>query len=184
VALRPGSGAPGPARADDRDWGRIYRSALFPLIIIVLLVYLASQTILPTGPDADEIAYSEAKAIVEDRPQTVQNVVFQPGSKRLEMELTDGRRLEAHYPSDLSALEFERLLDQRGIRHESRGSGDGDSALWSILIYLLPFVLFMGFWVFLMRRSQEKGADRRRGEWEGEPRGQADDTGTHPDAYR
>jgi ATP-dependent Zn protease len=150
----------------------------------VLLVYLASQTILPTGPDADEIAYSEAKAIVEDRPQTVQNVVFHPGSKRLEMELTDGKKVEARYPSDLSALEFERLLDAQGIRHESRASGDGDSARWSILTYLLPFALFMGFWVFLMRRSQGRGRDGRIGELEGEARGQADDTGTHPDRYR
>jgi cell division protease FtsH len=144
----------------------------------VLLVYLASQTLLGDDGDADEIAYSEAKAIAEDRPRTVQNVIFHPGSKRLEMELTDGTNVETRYPSDLSALEFERLLDQQGIRHESRGSGDGSSAWWSILTYLLPFVLFMGFWVFLMRRSQEKARNGRRGESEPE----TEDRG--PDRYR
>ncbi len=178
MALRPDSGLPGPARTDERDWRRIYRSGLFPLIIIVLLVYLASQTLLGDDGHADEIAYSEAKAIAEGRPQTVRNVIFHPGSKTLEMELTDGTKVEAHYPSDLSALEFERLLDQQGIRHESQGSGNGSSAWWSILTYLLPFVLFFGFWVFLMRRSQEKARNGRRGE--GEP--EAEDRG--PDPYR
>jgi cell division protease FtsH len=100
------------------------------------------------------------------------------------MELTDGTNLETHYPSDLSALEFERLLDQQGIRHESRVSGDGDSAWWSILTYLFPFLLFMGFWVFLMRRGQGNDPDRRRGDSEAEPRGQADDPGTYRDPYR
>jgi ATP-dependent Zn protease len=130
----------------------------------VLLVYLAGQTFLDDGDGGDggdEIAYSEAKAIAEDRPQTVQNVVFHPNSKTLEMELTDGRK---------------------GIRHESRKAGG--SAWWSIITYLLPFVLFMGFWVFLMKRSQEKASDRRRGEWEAEAQSEADDPGKYGDRYR
>ena len=149
----------------------------------MLLVYLAGQTVLDDGPDADEIAYSEAKAIAENRPQTVRNVVFFPGSNKLEMELADGQKVEARYPSDLSALEFERALDERGIRHESRGGGGG-TAWWPILTYLFPFLLFMGFWVFLMRRHQEKAADRRRGESEGEARGRPEeDSGTDPRTY-
>jgi ATP-dependent Zn protease len=75
--------------------------------------------------------------------------------------------VEARYPSEQSALEFERTLDEQGIRYESRGSGG--TAWWSILTYLLPFVLFGAFWIFLMRRSQEKGRNGRRGEVEGEP---------------
>jgi cell division protease FtsH len=82
--------------------------------------------------------------------------------------------VEARYPSDASALEFEETLDAQGIRYESRGSGGSE---WrSILVYLLPFLLFMGFWVFLMRRSQEKGRESRRGDSEGEPKA--------PDPYR
>jgi ATP-dependent Zn protease len=125
--------------------------------------------VLADGGDTEEIAYSEAKAIVEQRPQTVENVVFHPNSKKVELELTTGDKVEARYPSDASALEFERTLDAQGIRYESRASGG--SAWWAILTYLLPFVLFMGFWVFLMRRAQEKGPDRRRGEADAEDRG-------------
>jgi cell division protease FtsH len=147
-----------------------------------VLVYLAGQTLLDDGNGEDEIAYSEAKALVEDRPRTVRNVVFHPRSRKLEIELTSGRKLEARYPSDASALQFEELLDAQGIRYESRGSGD--SAWWSILTYLLPFVLFFGFWIFLMQRVQGKGRDGRKGDSEGEARGEAGDTGTHPDTYR
>jgi ATP-dependent Zn protease len=138
--------------------------------------------LLDSEPDADEIAYSEAKTIVEERPETVRNVVFRPRSKKVELELTSGRSVEARYPSEQSALEFERTLDAQGIRYESRASGG--SGWWSILTYLLPFVLFMGFWVFLMRRGQEKRSDGRRGDLEGEARGQAEDSGTDPGTYR
>jgi ATP-dependent Zn protease len=79
-------------------------------------------------------------------------------------------------------LQFEELLDAQGIRYESRGSGD--SAWWSILTYLLPFALFFGFWIFLMQRVQGKGRDGRKGDSEGEARGQAGETGTQPDTYR
>ena len=133
-------------------------------------------------PDADEIAYSEAKTIVEERPETVRNVVFHPRSKEVALELTSGRSVEARYPSEQSALEFERTLDAQGIRYESRSSGD--SSWWPILAYLLPFVLFGSFWIFLMRRGQEKLSDGRRGDLEGEARGQAEDSGTDPGTYR
>ena len=38
---------------------RFFRSALFPLIVIVLLVYLASQTLIPRKDAQDKVTYSE-----------------------------------------------------------------------------------------------------------------------------
>ena len=38
---------------------RFFRSALFPLIVIVLLVYLASQTLIPHGKSSRKVTYSE-----------------------------------------------------------------------------------------------------------------------------
>ena len=38
---------------------RFFRSALFPLIVIVLLVYLATQTLMPGRSDeAEKLTYS------------------------------------------------------------------------------------------------------------------------------
>ena len=38
---------------------RFFRSALFPLIVIVLLVYLASQTLIPKSKSAAKETYSD-----------------------------------------------------------------------------------------------------------------------------
>ncbi len=38
---------------------RFFRSALFPLVVIVLLVYLASQTLIPNKNAAEKFTYSQ-----------------------------------------------------------------------------------------------------------------------------
>ena len=144
----------------------------------MVLVYLAGQTVLSDEDDPEEIAYSEAKQIVARDPQTVENVVFYPREEKVELELTSGESVEANYPTDQSALEFERTLDAQGISYESRNSGG--TSWWSALTYLLPFVLFGAFWILLLRRHQGKGQNGRRGDLEGEARDEAEQTGTDP----
>ena len=55
---------------------RFFRSALFPLIVIVLLVYLASQTLIPRRDAQKKMQYSELIGQVE--AGNVQEVVFTP----------------------------------------------------------------------------------------------------------
>ena len=53
---------------------RFFRSALFPLIVIVLLVYLASQTLIPRKDAQDKVSYSEFIQQAEDG--NVQDATF------------------------------------------------------------------------------------------------------------
>ena len=48
---------------------RFFRSALFPLVLIVLLVWLASHTLLPNRDEHKKITYSELINRVESDPQ-------------------------------------------------------------------------------------------------------------------
>ena len=145
----------------DRRWWRVAGGSLFPLILIVLLVWLASKTLLPNRDEPQAIAYSELIARVRERPESVRSVVFIPKTQRIEATLADGRVVRTHYPTDPSQAEFQRTLEREGIRFDSKGSGD--SAWWNILTYLLPFLLFFGFWIFLL--SQVQGGRRPGGLW-------------------
>jgi cell division protease FtsH len=129
-----------------RDTGRW----IFPLIVVVLLVYLASQTLLDDGTSGDRIAYSDLISRVEDSPDSIANVLFIPEDQGIEVALTNGSELESNYPTEASQLELEKLLRANSVPFDAKGTGD--SAWWSILTYLLPFVLFFGFWIFLMRQ--------------------------------
>jgi cell division protease FtsH len=138
---------------------RFFRSALFPLIVIVLLVYLASQTLLPGRSDeTQKITFSQLINEVENCAPgscTVSEVVFSPKGQSIEA-LLDDNKVKVNYPSDQAQIEFQQALQLKGIGFDSKGTGD--SAWWSILTYLLPFVLFFGFWIFLMNQVQGGGS--------------------------
>jgi cell division protease FtsH len=138
---------------------RFFRSALFPLIVIVLLVYLATQTLLPgRSEESQKITFSQLINEVENCAPgscTVSEVVFSPKGQSIEA-LLDDNKVKVNYPSDQAQIEFQQALQLKGIGFDSKGTGD--SAWWSILTYLLPFVLFFGFWIFLMNQVQGGGS--------------------------
>jgi cell division protease FtsH len=133
---------------------RFFRSALFPLIVIVLLVYLASQTLIPRRDAQQKVTYSEFINLVEDGK--VNEVRFTPTRLQLDGTLVGGDKVKVNYPSDLSAFEVEKKLQQEGVTYDSKGKGS--SAWWTILTSLLPFVLLFGFWIFLMNQVQGGGS--------------------------
>ncbi len=136
---------------------RFFRSALFPLIVIVLLVYLASQTFLPGRSDqSTKITYSQLIELVETQPSSIESILFVPKGKAIEAKLTSGKKFKVNYPSDQSQVAFQERLEEKNVGFDSKGTGD--SAWWSILTYLLPFVLFFGFWIFLMNQVQGGGS--------------------------
>jgi cell division protease FtsH len=135
---------------------RFFRSALFPLIVIVLLVYLASQTFMGGGKDSKKYTYSQLQEQVRNRPDSVKEVTFGPNKREVKAELSDGTKIKTHYPSDQSQEAFEQLLIKKGVEFDSKGTGS--SAWWTILTSLLPFVLLFGFWIFLMNQVQGGGS--------------------------
>jgi cell division protease FtsH len=142
--------------ADDKETvARVLRNGLFPLIVIVLLVYLVSQTLLADkNGDRPAMTYSQFLDVVESQPELLDNVLFDPESRGIEAHLRNGQTQKVHYTTDESAFALEQSLRSHHISFDSKGGGD--SAWWSILTYLLPFVLFFGFWIFLMRQVRGK----------------------------
>jgi len=134
---------------------RFFRSALFPLIVIVLVVYLASQTVFTRNGESKKITYGELIADVQNGEASVSNVVFNPKDRSIEA-LVNGEKIKTNYPSDQSQAQFQQLLQTNNVSFDSKGTGG--STWLSILTYLLPFVLFFGFWIFLMNQVQGGGS--------------------------
>jgi cell division protease FtsH len=135
------------------------RSALFPLVVVVLLVYLASQTLLPTHSKANRVEYGQLLTRVEANPQAVRKITFTAETRLVEADFRDDERLKATYTTEASAFALEQRMRSAGVRVDSRRSGG--SAWWSILTYLMPFALFAAFWIFLMKRQREREQARQ-----------------------
>jgi cell division protease FtsH len=135
---------------------RFFRSALFPLIVIVLLVYLASQTLLPRSDEGPDLTLSQVMAEIEENPKNIQSVLFKPKGQEIEVVRTSGETIEVNYPTPDAQFQFQQLLERQEVPFDSEGTGT--SGWWTALTYLLPFLLFFGFWIFLMNQVQGGGS--------------------------
>jgi cell division protease FtsH len=137
---------------------RFFRSALFPLIVIVLLVYLASQTLIPKDKGTEKLTYSQLIDQVQSDPGSVAEVVFTPTKQQITATLADekGTKVKVNYPTPQSQIDFQKLLQRKEVKFDSKGTGS--SAWWGILGTLLPFALLLLFWLFLMNQVQGGGS--------------------------
>ncbi|HET7743359.1 MAG TPA: ATP-dependent metallopeptidase FtsH/Yme1/Tma family protein, partial [Gaiellaceae bacterium] len=133
---------------------RFFRSALFPLIVIVLLVYLASQTLLPGRSAQRKVTLSDA--ISEVKSGNVNEVLFTPTRQQITLTLVNGDKARVNYPTEQSATQFQNLLEKQNVKFDSKGVGS--STWWTLITSLLPFVLLFGFWIFLMNQVQGGGS--------------------------
>jgi cell division protease FtsH len=135
---------------------RFFRSALFPLIIIAALVWLALQTLGGHGTKVEKATLSQVIERVETNPSSIGVAVFNPSKQEIDVTLKDGKKVVVHYPGDQSQAQIQSLLLKKGVTFDSKGVGS--SPWWSILTSLLPFVLLFGFWIFLMNQVQGGGS--------------------------
>ena len=96
------------------------------------------------------VEYGDFLARVDSAPQAVRKVTFNRDSQVVEAEFRDHTKIKAKYTTDASAFALEQRLRRTGVRIDSASNTDW----WSVLTYLLPFVLFFLFWILLMSRKQ------------------------------
>ncbi len=139
---------------------RFFRSALFPLVVIVLLVYLASQTLIPHQSKTAKKTYSDVVQMVKNDPKSIDKAVFEPSGHqtgKAKFYLAGSNdTITVNYPSDAAQLQLQDLLQKQGISYDSKSIGG--SPWWSILTGILPFILLLGFWIFLMNQMQGGGS--------------------------
>jgi cell division protease FtsH len=139
---------------------RFFRSALFPLIVIVLLVYLASQTLMDNKPK-EKVTYSQLQSTVKNDSESIKEIVANPNKQQLTVEFVgrggeEGRKVKVAYPSPESLRDFEKTIIAEGVLFDSKSTGG--SPWWSLLTSLLPFVILIAFWIFLMNQVQGGGS--------------------------
>jgi cell division protease FtsH len=141
---------------------RFFRSALFPLVIIAALVWLALQTLGGQSQPTSKLTLSQVQKKIEACNTNATSgcafseIVFNPNKQALNYTLNDKTKGSVHYPSDQSAADLQKLMADHSVSFDSKGTGG--SPWWSILTSLLPFVLLFGFWIFLMNQVQGGGS--------------------------
>jgi cell division protease FtsH len=133
---------------------RFFRSAAFPILIVVVLAFFAQRLISP-GSGTETPDYNTFVQRVEQGQ--IESVTWNTKDNTLNVKQTDGTTYDESYPdSDSAQAELLNDLQQHNVKTEIKGKGG--SSLLSLLTYILPFLLFFAFWIFLMNQMQGGGS--------------------------
>lgn len=120
------------------------------ITIVVILGLILLQSLFGNGGSGDEISYSDFRTYVTSG-QVVQVIIKDGVANAV---LVDGSTITARLPDDASA--YQELLDEyAGVVKYEQPSNSG--VFTTIFISLLPIILLIGVWVYIMRRTQAGG---------------------------
>ena len=142
------------------NWGRASKTIVFWLIVILIPVLLLQFTGAGRG-DATDITDTQFRNQVV--AGNVKTAVFSGattinGEFKSKVPLGRGNRVIDHYATQLAAPASDKIVDQltaSGVQVSREKEG---ASLAGFLIASLPYLLLVGFWLFLFRQMQAGGA--------------------------
>ena len=133
--------------------------ALVPILIVIVLAFFAQRIISPSTEE-DTPTYGEFIAQIEGAdgapPVTdIESVTMKTNDNTLDVVQTDGTEYSTGYP-DNTEEQLVNTLEQQDVALSV--DGKGGSSFLGLLTYILPFILILAFWIFLMNQMQGGGS--------------------------
>src|SRR5687767_8808006 len=133
---------------------RFFRSAAFPILIVIVLAFFAQRLLNDSTPEQPP-SLSQFENQVRSEPSAFKEVTFQPKTNTIKVQPTEGSEYSIGYPDNYEKT-LTNLFQRKDLQFNAEGTGG--SSFLSILTYILPFLLFFGFWIFLMNQMQGGGS--------------------------
>jgi len=137
---------------------RFFKSAAFPILLVVILAFVAQRVISPgsstEAPSYNELVASKAQGGLIASGQ-IAEVTINTKDNTLDVKRKNDESFSTGYPPNTEQSLLDEL-EQSNVKTTVHGTGG--SSLLSLLTYILPFVLFFGFWIFLMNQMQGGGS--------------------------
>ncbi len=145
---------------------RIFRTAVFPILVVILLAFLAQRLLLSdSSSEAPPKTWSTMLTDLQDgdvaklEQNTSKNnvkVVLEPTpAQTTENAAAEGETYTVGIPGEEA---WNQVYEQQKGKIDIAGAETGGSSWASMLVSILPFVLFLGFWLFLMNQMQGGGS--------------------------
>src|SRR4051794_8493660 len=136
---------------------RFFKSAAFPILIVVVLAFFAQKLISP-GPSGKPLQFGDFQQQLNQG--VVKEVDVRTKDNTLEVNLNDKRKYEVGYPDDYANTLIRELDTAKQTNRLANYDVQGKKSNgWlSLLTYILPFLIFIGFWIFLMNQVQGGGS--------------------------
>src|SRR6202789_3384087 len=136
---------------------RFFKSAAFPILIVVVLAFLAVKLV---NPGANKPAHSYQALVSKELPKhEVESVEFKNKGKALEVKVITPKGHKETYEIgfiEQASPQLFAVLEKDGVPFNVES--EKSSGLLGLPTNLLPFALFLGFWIFLMNQVQGGGS--------------------------
>src|SRR5512133_1879690 len=136
---------------------RFFKSAAFPILIVVVLAFFAQKLISP-GDGGTKYTYGDF--VTQLGNGDVKTVVLKNKDNSISVTLKNGK----HYDTGFTDADGDVITNKLQVAKQENKIENYDvesrhSNGWlSLLTYVLPFLIFIGFWIFLMNQVQGGGS--------------------------
>jgi cell division protease FtsH len=131
---------------------RFFKSAAFPILIVVVLAFFAQKLISP-GDRTEPPPYSTFLTQIDEGK--VKSATLSTKNNRIDVELKNGTKYQTAYPDNTEQFLVDNLKAENARVDVKPKGGSG----WlTALTYILPFVIFLLFWLFIINQMQGGGS--------------------------
>jgi cell division protease FtsH len=136
---------------------RFFKSAAFPILIVVVLAFFVQKLVSPRNQEKPP---SYGDFVAQLNAGQVKNVELKTKNNTVVVKLRNGRTYERGYvPESGDRLESRlEAAKTEGKLQDYNVEGRKTNGWLSLLTYVLPFLIFIGFWIFLMNQVQGGGS--------------------------
>jgi len=137
---------------------RFFKSAAFPILIVIVLAFFA-QRLISGGQSAKAPTYSEF--ISQLSAGDIKSVDLKTKDNTVVVTPRSGKGYETGFTdagSDRLEAQLQSASDQGKLPGGYNIEGRKTNGWLSLLTYVLPFLIFIGFWIFLMNQMQGGGS--------------------------
>ncbi|HEV7938215.1 MAG TPA: ATP-dependent zinc metalloprotease FtsH [Solirubrobacteraceae bacterium] len=134
---------------------RFFKSAAFPILIVVVIAFFAARLIGGTQPKGPEHSYRTL--VTENIPRNeVKSAELKVKDNSVAVELNNKEKFEVGYVDQAAPT---LIADLEKAKNTKFNVESNKTSIWpSLLTYLLPLVLILGFWFFLINQVQGGGS--------------------------
>jgi cell division protease FtsH len=138
---------------------RFFKSALFPILIVIVLAFFASK-LISRSDQAPARSFAGFLEQVENGQVQTATLKTKDNSIDVRLKGTDKNKYQVGYPADYSDVLVTKLRAAKadGLIRDFDVKPSRSSVILSLLTYVLPFLIFIGFWIFLMNQVQGGGS--------------------------
>jgi cell division protease FtsH len=136
---------------------RFFKSAAFPILIVVVLAFFAQKLIGGSGHTQN---YTYGNLITQLEQNKVQALQINDKDNTADVTLFGNPpvKYSVGFPTGAPSTRLVSLAQDHVQPSNFNVQGTGSSGWLSLLTYILPFIIFIGFWIFLMNQVQGGGS--------------------------